>query len=97
MSESENETLAQPPDQGQQASTPPQEGEGETLTHPETGAPLTPDEAQQAQGEVTQADEDETADEGHTSTVTDLPEGAEVDPLSDQRPEPVVEKDTYDE
>lgn len=37
-----------------------------------------------------------TTDEGHVSNVTDLPEGAEVDPLTDQQPVPVVEDESHD-
>lgn len=36
------------------------------------------------------------SDEQHVSSATDLPEGAEADPLTDQKPEPVVEQESHD-
>lgn len=37
-----------------------------------------------------------TPDAGHVSQVSDLPEGAEVDPLTDAGPQAVVDKDEHD-
>lgn len=57
-------------------------------TEPETQD--TPDETE------TPAEDTPTTDAGHVSSVTDLPEGAEVDPLTDQGPQAVVDKEEHD-
>lgn len=56
-------------------------------------APPTPDDAQTAPADETAGEPSGT----HTSTVTDLPEGAEVDPLTDRGPEAVVDAPPADE
>jgi hypothetical protein len=68
----------------------------------------TPEAGDGEQAEPTPADdalEQEAADDddgeqtaaGHVSTATDLPEGAEIDPLTDKGPEPVRESERFGE
>ena len=47
--------------------------------------------------EAAEEEDAEQTDAGHVSTATDLPEGAETDPLTDQRPEPVHESERFGE
>jgi len=47
--------------------------------------------------EAAEEEDAEQTDAGHVSTATDLPEGAEIDPLTDQRPEPVHESERFGE
>ena len=61
------------------------EHETEPQTGPEPGTDTEPD-----------ADDEQAGDEQPSnvpSSVTDLPEGAEVDPLTDARPQPVEEQE----
>lgn len=83
MSDHETETTDAPQEDTGVASTPTREGEQER------DEALAPAEDADNPGLV--------SDEQHESTATDLPEGATIDPLTDQRPEPVVEQETHDD
>lgn len=56
-----------------------------------------PEQEQTDAETLPEAEPDESALEGHVSTATDLPEGAKIDPLTDQRPEAVQEQERHSE
>lgn len=61
----------------------------------ETQAPDAPQDETLAPAEDAEGQPD-APEQGHASTATDLPEGAEIDPLTDQQPVPVEEKAEHD-
>ena len=64
-------------------------GEAEQTEQTPTDAAIEQEAAEEEDGEQTDA--------GHVSTATDLPAGAEIDPLTDQGPEPVHESERFGE
>jgi len=91
MSEPTQENAPAPEQDAEQTQT---DASGDAATIAENIAPAE-DADNPGAGETTGGDDGETGTDDpaatHRTTVTDLPDGAEVDPLTDTKPEPVQE------